>query len=295
MHSSTREYEACVLVNGKPVTEVTHNGRTYIEGRKNSVYELQFKNKTNQRVLIIPSVDGLNVLDGEPCGKDSNGYVVGAYGSITIPGWKVDGKTAAKFVFKPQDAHRGKDQTYVESMDEDPENQGVIGFMVFREKRNYFSVFDFYGRNDRWDDGYRGGCFGDVYGSSNIRSCVQPTSFSASASVNTMSPSITRTIDTQSIGGHIEKGVDPDEGKSLGTGFGKATDFNTVTTTFERASENPEVVFSFLYDTLQNLKKAGVPVKQFQRRSKKPKAPNPFPNSPEIMSLGCRTPRGWRR
>jgi len=284
MFSSTREYEACVLVNGKPVTEVTHNGRTYIEGRNNSVYKLRFTNKTSRRVLIIPSVDGLNVLDGKPCGKDSRGYVVGAYGSITIPGWTVDGSTAAKFMFKPQNADRSKDETYVEAMGENPENQGVIGFMVFTEaypvNPRIWRKSTFLPKN-RWDDGT------DDASDCMIRSSVSSAAFSTNAMG--VSSNVTTTMNSS------DAMPNPDEGKSLGTGFGKATDFETTTTSFSKASSNPQVVFSFFYDTLQNLKKIGVPVKHFQKKGRKKKGPNPFPMSPELMGLCCQPPRGWRR
>ncbi len=68
MHNSLREYEARVLVNGKSATEVVHDGLTYLEGRAGTSYSLSFKNKTNRRVMIIPSVDGLDVITGKPCG-----------------------------------------------------------------------------------------------------------------------------------------------------------------------------------------------------------------------------------
>lgn len=282
MYNSTREYEACVLVNGKPVTEVTHNGRTYIEGRKNSVYELRFTNSSLNRILIIPSVDGLNVVDGKPCGKESQGYVLNAFGSITIPGWTVDGHTAAKFMFKTQNAKNRKDENYVEAIGENPENQGVIGFMIFEEMRHPivrtfrspsptpWEPFKKYTFSNSVDEGI-------VYGSSS--NCVSTSSCSADLPHNV--------YDTNQV---------QDEDESLGTAFGQATHFETTITTFRKASNEPKAVFTFFYDTLKNLGRMGVPVNRFRRKHRRrPCGPNPFPKSPELWEQGCRIPQGWKK
>lgn len=311
MFNSTHEYEACVLVNGKPVTEVVHNERTFIEGRKNSVYELQFRNNTGIRVLIVPSVDGLNVLDGKPCGKESSGYVVGPWETIKIPGWKVDGDTAAKFIFKPQDASKGKDKTYAEAMGQNPENQGVIGFMVFREKyrppRLYPHIFQWNYTTKDWPYKKRRSHEGSSYSeswdgfscSSNISCSLDDGSSDGlirSQSFNAASESFTASDPQINVVSGTGAKADPDEGKDLGTGFGKATEFRTITVDFEKESETPVAVFSFYYNTLKNLRKMGVPVEQFNRHYQKPQeGPNPFPLSPEVTSTGCQPPAGWRK
>ena len=69
----------------------------------------------------------------ERAGKQSPGYVIGPWDSVNVPGWTVNGREAAEFIFHAQDAHYADEQTYAEEMDEDPANQGAIGFMVFRQ------------------------------------------------------------------------------------------------------------------------------------------------------------------
>lgn len=280
MYNSTHEYDACVLVNGKPITEVIHNGQIYIEGRKNSVYELQFRNKTDRRVLVVPSVDGLNVLDGKPCGAESGGYVVSAYETLVIPGWKVDDGTAAKFVFKPQGSKNRKDKTYVEAIGQNPENQGAIGFMVFRERLGILRGSLFHSTlppryGNPWDDGYYGqpryrDPWDDGYNGQNEIKCSY-SGFSSSS----------QTMDTNDV-------------SNLGTGFGKATDFQTTSVSFEKASSMPDVIFAFFYDTIQNMKKMGVPTEKFHSKRRTKTTPNPFPKSPTIMGSGCKPPKGWR-
>lgn len=161
MYTDSRLYEASVLVNGRPVTEVFHNGLTYIEGRKNSVFTLRFNNWSWRRVLLIPSVDGINTIDRKICGKQSQGYVIEARGSITIPGWTLDQNGVGKFIFKSQGAAEGKDQTFAEAVG-DPENQGVIGFMVFEEAQPQLII------KHTFEPGWNSGDFyGGGYGGGN--------------------------------------------------------------------------------------------------------------------------------
>lgn len=312
MYNSTHEYEACVLVNDKPITEVVHNGRTFIEGRRNSNYELYFRNNSSGRILVIPSVDGLSVTDGKPCGVQSSGYVVEAWSSITIPGWKVDGGTAAKFNFKPQ--RHG--QTYAEASGQDESNQGVVGFMVFRE--HVVSIFTTTWKPEPWKpyepwkpfvDPWRptwtgGGTFGaggtavgggDTFvagGARGSTTAAGPTSFTyTSSDTKTVAPSNDVQCDVS-----VNYCSSPSE-ESLGTGFGKPTDFNTYEVSFNRANpNNPDATFAFYYDTVKNLRRMGIPVEQFSRHYSEPNyGSNPFPSSPHVTTTGCRPPAGWKK
>lgn len=267
MYSSRREFEARILVKGVPVKEVVHNDSTYIEGRNNSEYEIQFINRMYQTILVIPSVDGLSVLNSEPCGKNSPGYVLGPKQTLTIPGWKVDNGTAAKFVFRPQGETKIGKQTYVEALDENSENQGVIGFMIFKEKPKVTRL---------------------------SASGYQPVSYSLSNpswGLRGMSSNSNLSNDTQYVSDWNNV---PDAVASLGTGFGDATEFNTTKTTFEKATEEPYEVMVFQYDSLSGLKKRGVPTHLFKTTAYA-NGPNPFPASPEVTQQGCRIPNGWKK
>lgn len=128
MQKSNVEIE--VLVNGKPVREYHQNG-VFIEGRKGTQFSLRLRNKSSSRKLFIPSIDGLSVLDGENASYDSGGYVVNAYSSITIDGWRTSNTHVAQFYFSsPNDSYgkrTGKGR-----------NLGIIGCAVYDEKVNPF-------------------------------------------------------------------------------------------------------------------------------------------------------------
>src|SRR5438270_10763894 len=103
-----------VRVNGKTAHEFQHQGNTYIEGRRGSTYTLEYTNPTNRRVLIVPSVDGLSVMDGKPASDKSRGYVVDAWGTVAIPGWRIDDNSVAQFEFRP--ASDRDSPTYVDQL-----------------------------------------------------------------------------------------------------------------------------------------------------------------------------------
>ena len=93
------QFELFILVNGKKVREYYHDGKIFIEGKKGSEFTLKFKNNSYQRVLFVPSIDGLSVIDGKEASKNSGGYIVDALRSIEIKGWRTSLDDVASFIF----------------------------------------------------------------------------------------------------------------------------------------------------------------------------------------------------
>ncbi len=123
-----KNYEVIVLVNGKSVKEYIHNGNTYIEGRKGTDFSLKIKNNSARRILAVTSIDGISVLTGDKASYNSNGYIVPAYSSIIIDGWRVSDNEVKKFFFT------SADKSYAVRNEEDGNNVGVVGVAIFREK-----------------------------------------------------------------------------------------------------------------------------------------------------------------
>ena len=116
-----------VLVNGKPLKEYSHEGKTFIEGREGTNFAIRMRNNTGSRKLFIPSIDGLSVMNGEKAGFDSSGYIVKPYSAVTIEGWRVSNNEVNEFFFsKAKDAYATKTKN--------GDNLGVIGCAVFGEK-----------------------------------------------------------------------------------------------------------------------------------------------------------------
>ncbi len=115
-----------VLVNGNFVTEYTKNNNIYIQGRKGSTYTLRITNHTNERVLVIPSIDGLSILDGKPAGYESQGYVLGAFQTYNADGWRTDLDHTRQFQFTRHN------KSYAGKTGQDKSNLGAIGLVAFK-------------------------------------------------------------------------------------------------------------------------------------------------------------------
>ncbi len=125
--TSSKNFEFFIEVDGHRIPEFGHSGKTYIEGRKGKPFVLKFRNNRATRVLVVPSVDGLSVFDGNVATSTSGGYVVQPYSSIPISGWRTSLEDVAKFVF---DEKKG---SYAEASGKGDQNCGVISCRVFEE------------------------------------------------------------------------------------------------------------------------------------------------------------------
>lgn len=120
--------EMLVLINGRPAKEYTHQGMSFIEARKGTNYTIKLKNNTYNRTMVVVSVDGLDVVSGKNAAETDTGYILDAYGSVEIKGYRLSDNDSAAFVFT------SKGKSYVQSVKSDARNCGVIGVRAFEEK-----------------------------------------------------------------------------------------------------------------------------------------------------------------
>lgn len=282
MFNTNKSYELNILVNGRPVTEFEHEGNTFIEGRKGSEFEVEFKNKSNKQVLVVPSVDGKSVFTGQTATVDSKGYVVRPYGTIRIPGWTLDSSNVAKFFFED------KDKSYSAAVTQEGEAvvTGVIGVLVFSEVEKPKPVQHHHHHHhypnqpvwprrpwpennpiwtmDSYSDAPQNPTSKGVF-----RSMAMGATLSASSSVSDAVP-----LSADASAAPFE----------MGAGFGQKADFKTQTVEFERGPLAATI--QLYYDSRRNLEKRGiVVVKKETPASELPQA---------FAGLGCTPPAGWQ-
>jgi hypothetical protein len=102
-------------------------GRTYVLGTLGQRYLVRVRNRSGQRIEVVASVDGLDVLDGRPAAFSKRGYVVNAYEDVTIDGYRLSGESVAAFRFS------SVPQSYAAQMGS-ARDVGVIGVAVFPER-----------------------------------------------------------------------------------------------------------------------------------------------------------------
>lgn len=280
----TSQFELQVRPNGRAAAdEYYHEGNTFIEGREGSKYTLWFRNNTNQRVMAIFSVDGLDVCKGQPAGPDSDGYLVDPNSSIEVPGWKLDNQTAAEFYF----ARIGK--SYAHASGASSNNVGVIGAMVFRE-RQYFNQPLTYGYNGNPYQMYTAGCATGTTTSSSNSARVYNGGITLSASGASLNSWNDASASSIGIVGQNTVGINA-VGQSVGTGFGDATQFNTSVVNFERAHPTvPDALMVLYYNSAKNLQRMGIQLKT-KNTVYNTTTRNAFPG----YSNGCAPPPGWTK
>lgn len=112
---------------GQPARVWRHGGRLFVAGQPGARYSLRVTNHTEGRVLVVMSVDGVNILTGATANYDQMGYVFGPYQSYDVSGWRKSDTEVAAFTFAPLP------QSYAARTGR-PGDVGVIGIAAFKEQ-----------------------------------------------------------------------------------------------------------------------------------------------------------------
>lgn len=114
--------------SGNSLPTFIEGGRTFLLGESGLRYNVRLRNPTGQRVEAVLSVDGRDAMSGEPGDYvRQRGYVIPAYGSLLVEGFRTSMDEVAAFRFtSPDDSYSARMGT--------PENVGVIGVAFFPER-----------------------------------------------------------------------------------------------------------------------------------------------------------------
>lgn len=103
-----------------------HRREAWVAGEDGQPYALRLTNVSGARVLVVLSVDGVNVVTGESADPAQSGYVLAPYASAEIDGWRKSMHEVAAFRFSSTgDSYAARTGR--------PFDLGVIGAAVFRE------------------------------------------------------------------------------------------------------------------------------------------------------------------
>jgi hypothetical protein len=113
--------------NGRPLPTFNSSGRAIVSGEAGQRYSIEIENRSSNRFEAVVTVDGLDVIDGQPGAFEKRGYLVGAFDRIEIDGFRQSMDDVAAFRFGSvrgsYAARKGNDR-----------NVGVIGVAFFAER-----------------------------------------------------------------------------------------------------------------------------------------------------------------
>jgi len=113
---------------GQVLQPYGHRGTAYVAGQPGNRYAVQLTNRTDGRLLVVLSVDGVNAISGQTADASQGGYVLDPWESAEINGWRKSLDDVAQFVFTDlPDSYAARTGR--------PDNIGVIGIAVFCEAR----------------------------------------------------------------------------------------------------------------------------------------------------------------
>lgn len=234
-------------ITNKPMEIFLNKGKYYLAGNAGDQYEINICPSYNNysenkeiRNLYVVSVDGLNVISGEPAGYNQSGYVVSSYtGCTKIKGWRKNMNEEASFILTPQSS------SYNALTNNDKKNIGVIGIARFNEKKERILMNQepmFHGINNQKSEAGL---------DSNMNSVPAPSRLNMEG-----------------------KQILPRQEEKLGTGHGRIINSEATQTNFKKSSEMPERIIVIEYDSYENLVKKGV----IAIKTNTNISPNPFPS-----------------
>jgi len=239
-----------------------HHGRLYVAGRPGARYGLRVTNHTDGRVLVVMSVDGVNVLSGETAGWDQRGYVFDPQESYAVTGWRKSDTEVAAFTFAAlPDSYAARTGR--------PTDVGVIGIAVFKEKSQPQPEPQASAAAPPRPAPWSMGRFAP-------RPAPPPAPLNAPPTAGGFAARrAAPAAEAQDRAAAVPRSERPDE--KLGTAHG-AREWSVVTTVaFERATSYPQYTRQIEYDTYARLAAAGVirPYADAERH------PRPFPAHPD--------------
>ena len=241
-----------------------HHGRGYIAGEPGHRYAVRMSNRTGERVLVVLSVDGVNAVSGQTAAGNQAGYVLGPWESAQITGWRKSYSDVAQFVFTAlEDSYAARTGR--------PDNVGVIGVAVFRERPVEPAYVPPYSPPvaERGDSGHDGS-----YSEARKAANAAPAPAAAAQAAGSALGGLANAKSLDRYEGAPKDGIARQE---IGTGHGAREYAPTSETTFERLSSSPQQVTSLYYDTPEQLVERGIMPRWYAHRWPSESAPQAFP------------------
>jgi hypothetical protein len=267
--------------NGNTLPTFAKDGRTFLLGEPGLRYNIRVRNPTGQRVEAVLSVDGRDAMSGQPGDYvHQRGYVIPAYGSLLVEGFRRSLEEVAVFRFtSPEDSYSSRMGT--------PQNVGVIGVAFFPERVRPTPVirrprplprpaplpYDYFGngRGSREVDSDRAAARPQIKPSSPAKSPAPASEGRGDFEARSRAEAKGSAKDDLGSSGSVN---------NLGTEFGESHESVVSSVSFERASAtHPALLGTLRYDDADGLSARGIDVSAYRSPRFYQDEPQAFPVS----------------
>jgi hypothetical protein len=230
-------------------------GNRWVVGTPGNEYSLRIRNRSGSDLLAVISVDGVNAITGQSASPDQSGYVIPAFGSIEIKGWRKSLERVAAFYFTDLgDSYAARTGR--------PDDVGVIGVALFKRKSAPELELS-ERRRER-----------DAWGARSAQESAAAPRYEQGDQRGAQ-PAEPQRTQPGAPEPHAEKRAADNApaaaaAQALGTGHGRSQSSHARYVEFERESAAPNEIVTLRYDSRENLVRMGI-LRDPRRR------PDPFP------------------
>jgi hypothetical protein len=114
--------------NNRVLPGLVADSKYYAVGAKNARYAIEVRNRTEFTFEVLASVDGLDVINGQPAAFDHRGYLLAPRDTLLIEGFRTSANGVAAFRFG------SVQNSYSVAVGHGDKNIGVIGVAFFEEQ-----------------------------------------------------------------------------------------------------------------------------------------------------------------
>jgi hypothetical protein len=239
-----------------------YKGEFWVAGVPGARYAIEIHNRLGERLLVVTSVDGVDVISGETAAWDQAGYVFDPGEHYQIDGWRKSDTDVAAFTFTSMP------NSYA-ALTGRPANVGVIGIAMFRERPPQLSA----AARDRLLEE----SLGETRASPTPAAPALPSSALNAASAGVLAEATDSAVVVTGARIRPSPPTSPNPEAKLGTGHGEREYSYVSHTEFIRLQPRPNELIRIRYDSVENLVAMGI----IRRPAPLPEPPaaNPFPDS----------------
>ncbi len=117
--------------NGRLLPGLIVGDRWFVVGEEGRRYSIVVRNRSDLRLEVVLSVDGLDVIDGRPASVRKRGYVIAPRRTLVVEGFRQSTEAVAAFRFSPVR------ESYAQEKYGNTRNVGVIGIAIFNEQGTF--------------------------------------------------------------------------------------------------------------------------------------------------------------